>query len=267
MAFNYKTIEVGKVSLDQMFNKASDAISFDAVNIGENTETIDLSDMSSKMSPESFKLSDAGSNGNIDINSIINNQKNNIDKKYENEKLNIDYDSIDDTSYDAKGHKFVNYYQFNYNQHYGYGTISSDGCGPTSMAMVLTYLLGKEIDPVECAEFGDGPYTAPEGTCWNYFEAIAEKYDVECHQKEISEENIRDGLKDGNPVIVIMDQGDFTTGGHFIVLRSIDEKGQITIADPASKERESHIWDVEKIVEQGLKIWVFPKEKSFELNS
>ena len=261
MAFNYKTIPIGKVSLGQLYNKTDDAISFDTINVGTNTETVNLSDLGSKTTYESFQLVDTGSNGGIDVNSIINNQKESIDKKYENDVIKIDYNALDDGSYDANGHKFVHYYQTNYEQDYGYGTISSAGCGPTSMAMVLTYLLGKEIDPVECAEFGDGPYTAPNGTCWNYFEAIAEKYDVECHQKEISEENIRDGLKDGNPVIVIMGQGDFTTGGHFIVLRSIDEKGQITVADPASEERESHTWDVDTIVDQGLQIWIFPKKK------
>lgn len=40
----------------------------------------------------------------------------------------------------AKG-EFVNYYQYNYSEPYSDGTIANSGCGPTALAMVLTYLL------------------------------------------------------------------------------------------------------------------------------
>ena len=153
--------------------------------------------------------------------------------------------------------EFINYYQYNYSQHYGGGTIASWGCGPTSLAMVLTYLKGEEITPVETAALGDGTYTCSEGTYWSYFGDMAERYGVQCEEQEITSNNIMNALKEGKPVIASMGPGHFTSGGHFIVLRGVDDNGQIIVADPASEDRSNVTWDVNLIVNEGKRIWAF----------
>ncbi len=156
------------------------------------------------------------------------------------------------------GHEFINYYQYNYSEPYSEGNIATSGCGPTSAAMALTYITGKEITPVETAAFGNGTYTCSAGTYWSFFGAVSEKYGVKCNQEDINAENITNGFKNGKPVIASMGPGHFTSSGHFIVLRGLDKDGKVIVADPNSEERSNETWDMDTIVSEGAQIWTFP---------
>lgn len=153
---------------------------------------------------------------------------------------------------------FVNYYQYNYQESYGYGTtIASSGCGPTSMAMVLTAVTGEEVTPVEAANWSleHGHRVQGNGTAWSFFDAIADEYGVECEQMGVSRDNIVSNLSDGKYVIMSMGPGHFTKGGHFIVLTGITEDGQITVADPNSETRSQQTWDVNVFLNEGKQVW------------
>lgn len=152
---------------------------------------------------------------------------------------------------------FVNYYQYNYSDPYSEGTIATSGCGPTSLAMVLTYLLGKEVSPQETAKLGNGAYTCSAGTYWSYFGDMAERYGVNCEQMGVSGSNIMNNLKDGKTLIMSMGPGHFTSAGHFIVLRGIDENGKIIVADPNSEDRSNQTWDLDVFVNEGAQVWAF----------
>ena len=153
--------------------------------------------------------------------------------------------------------EFVNYYQYNYSEPYSEGSIATSGCGPTSLAMVLTYLLGEEVSPVETAELGNGDYTCSAGTCWDYFGDMADRYGVNCEQMGISEDNIVNNLENGETLIMSMGPGHFTSGGHFIVLRGIDENNNIIVSDPASEDRSNQTWDLDVFLDEGTQIWAF----------
>lgn len=150
---------------------------------------------------------------------------------------------------------FVNYYQYNYNQPYSEGTIKTDGCGPTSMAMVLTNLTGKEVTPVEMAAKGNGRYTCSKGTYWSFFGDMAKEYGVNCTQMEPSSANIINNLNDGKTLILSMRKGHFTQSGHFIVVRGMDENGQLIVSDPASEKRSNQTWDVNLVAGESCQIW------------
>ena len=152
---------------------------------------------------------------------------------------------------------FVNYYQGNYSEPYSQGTIATSGCGPTSLAMVLTYLLGKEVSPVETAALGNGTYTCDKGTTWNYFGDMADRYGVKCEEMGVSASNISDNLKNGKTLIMSMGPGHFTNNGHFIVLRGFDNDGKIIVADPASEDRSNQTWDLDVFVNEGAEVWAF----------
>lgn len=152
---------------------------------------------------------------------------------------------------------FTNYYQYNYSQPYSEGTIATSGCGPTSAAMVLSYLKGQEITPVETAAFGNGTYTCSQGTYWSYFGDIADKYGVNCIEQSVTRENIINGLNGDNPVIMSMGPGTFTSSGHFIVLRDIDENGQVTVADPNSESRSNQTYDINVFLNEGKEMWAY----------
>lgn len=156
--------------------------------------------------------------------------------------------------------EFVNYYQYNYKQSYGYGTtIASAGCGPTAMAMVLTYLLGETHDPVELANWSlkGGHHINGAGTTWSFFPACAKAYGIECNQMSVTKENIINNLKAGKTIIMNVGPGHFTSGGHYIVLRGITADGKIIVADPNSEKRSQQTWDIDVFLKEGKGMWAF----------
>lgn len=62
-------------------------------------------------------------------------------------------------------------------------------------------------------------------------------------------QRIVDALAEGKLVVAIMLKGHFTTGGHFIVLRGVQD-GKILVADPASYKRSQQLWDLPIILNE-----------------
>lgn len=164
-----------------------------------------------------------------------------------------------------KLYDFVNYYQYNYQQSYGYGsTIANAGCGPTSMAMVVTYLTGETHDPVELANWSlaNGHRVPGNGSSWTLFPGAAKKYGIECEQMSVSSSKIIETLKSGRPMIMSMAPGHFTSGGHFIVLRGLTSDGKVIVADPASEKRSNQVWDAGLIASEAKGMWAFDSDKT-----
>ena len=196
-----------------------------------------------------------------DLETYINNMSS-YKSKIESALENIKGQKLEATPLKNKSNsnEFINYYQYNYGEPYSEGTIATSGCGPTSLAMVLTYLLGEEVSPVETAELGNGSYTCSAGTYWSYFGDMADRYGVNCEQMGVSGDNIVNNLENGNPLIMSMGPGHFTSGGHFIVLRGIDEDNNIIVSDPASEDRSNQTWDLDVFLDEGTQIWAFDNE-------
>lgn len=120
------------------------------------------------------------------------------------------------------------------------GTIAANGCGPTSMAMVLSSMTDTTVSPIEMANFatnnghvmpGDG------GSYWSLFPGAASAYGLSCVQTS-DRTQIIEALSNGALVIASQNNalGNYWTyGGHFIVLTGITSSGNITVADPWSR--------------------------------
>ncbi len=204
-----------------------------------------------------------------DYNKEMENLKTEITKLLNNVKSKkLDLSQVSVKTPDAyKLYDFINFYQYNYQNAYGDGTIANCGCGPTSMAMVLTYLLGETVDPVEAANWSTkhGGYCPGAGTYWSYFPAISKAYGVECEQMGASTNNIISQLKAGKTVIMSMGPGHFTSGGHFIVLRGIASDGSIIVADPASETRSNQTWSAGLIASEAKGMWAFDSDKTVDM--
>ena len=149
---------------------------------------------------------------------------------------------------------FVYYRQGDYKQSYGYGsTIASAGCGPTAMAMVLTYLTGRKISPVEAANWSmkHGYRIKNNGTSTSYFEAIAKAYGIKCQAQNPTANNIINSLKQGNVIVAHMGPGEFTSGGHYITLIAADNNGNVLVRDPATPNRNK--WYKASLIQQQSK--------------
>lgn len=136
-------------------------------------------------------------------------------------------------SYPNTGMMIPHYFQTDYkNIPYGDGTISSSGCAPTSLAMVLSYLTKKTITPITVVEFtGDKYYVPGVGSSWDIFSACANNWGVSCSSIGKNRQAVIDALESGRPVIASMGPGTFTKGGHLIVLRGVTD-GCFLVNDP-----------------------------------
>ncbi len=159
---------------------------------------------------------------------------------------------------------------------YGGGTtIKSSGCGPTSMAIVLSTLTGTTVDPITMADWSlkNGYRVYHAGTSRGLFPAAAKEWGVECEGLQKNSRKVVSALSSGRLVIAIMGPGDFTKQGHYIVLRGITEDGKIMVADPASRTRSEQTWELSLIVNQSKSVdsatggpfWSFWLEESEEV--
>lgn len=133
-------------------------------------------------------------------------------------------------------------------------TIGQGGCGPTSMAIVVSTLTGEAHDPVELARWfvANGHRCEGNGSYHSLIPAAASAYGLSC-EKNLDAQEIVDALSSGKLVVVIMNKGHFTRGGHFIVLRGVTSEGKILVADPASYGRSEQEWDLSIIMDESNK--------------
>lgn len=135
-------------------------------------------------------------------------------------------------------------------------TIGVSGCGPTSLAIVVSTFSDKSIDPVTMAKWAyDNGYLA-EGT-GSYHSLIpdgAQHFGLNVQgaaQKD--RQTIINALYSGKLVVAIMGKGHFTSSGHFMVLRGVTTEGKILVADPASRKRSEQAWDFSTILNEARK--------------
>ena len=133
-------------------------------------------------------------------------------------------------------------------------TIGQGGCGPTSMAIVISTLTGENHDPIELAQWSvaNGHRCEGNGSYHSLIPAAASAYGLSC-EKNLDAQGIVDALSFGKLVVVIMSKGHFTRGGHFIVLRGMTSEGKILVADPASYNRSEQEWDLSIIMDESNK--------------
>lgn len=142
---------------------------------------------------------------------------------------------------------------------YGGGTVRANGCGPTSLAMVYVYLTGKtDLDPGAMAAFADAHNYAPTGaTEWAFMAEGAQLIGLQSKAIPVTRSAITQALEAGRPVICTVEPGDFTNIGHYLVLKSIDERGMVEVFDPNSPANSARRWGIQRIIDQTANCWAF----------
>ena len=140
---------------------------------------------------------------------------------------------------------------------YGDDLLAVSGCGPTCLSMVSVHLLGDtSLDPKTVAEFSEqNGYCVPgNGSAWALISEGGPALGLYVEELPLDENYVVQNLKEGNPVICIMGPGDFTQGGHFIVMTDYID-GQIKINDPNSVINSEKLWNHEDIESQIDNLW------------
>ena len=170
-------------------------------------------------------------------------------------------------SYPANGMQIPHYLQTDYgNVPYGGGSIASSGCGPTSFAMIASYLTGTQITPIDAVAWcGNSYYMPGVGTYWSYFQAAASHFGCGTVIQTGDPNAVLRALSEGHPVISSQRAGLFTSGGHFIVLRGVTASGKVLVNDPNDSTSKNYInreFDMmSEIHSTANAYWIFDKKK------
>ena len=220
----------------------------DKIMSEQDTSGIDAADNSSQNSSSSSSSSNSNST-NADSNSNNSNSNNYVsnvtssDSDSRLKKIKIENGFKDQVFY---------YSQSDFGESYGgYGTIGSHGCGPTSLAIVISSLLQEAHSPIELTNYMcSNGWCSDNGASWQQIVSVeqdyASKYGLK--QKNVSDlDELRKMIRGGNalavtimstgrgrPNIVFNDGTGMYFSGHFFVIAGITPEGDGIVVDPSS---------------------------------
>lgn len=147
---------------------------------------------------------------------------------------------------------------------YGYNTVGGYGCGPTSMAMVISNLTDVTVSPKYMADwsYNNGYYVSGRGTAYGLFPAASAAFGIKCSTISCYDKSaVVSALQSGKLLITVVGYGDFTRGRHFLLIRGITEDGKLLLADSGKYENCLVEWDYTKVISQVANsyFWVFEK--------
>lgn len=132
-------------------------------------------------------------------------------------------------------------------------TIGVFGCGPTTLAMILSTFTENEITPDMAAKwaYDNGHFCYNSGSYHSIIPEGVKAFGLTSKSVDNpSKETIKNELSNGNLVVVLMNKGIFTSQGHFILLRGITEEGKVLVADSQDYENSQQSWDFETILDE-----------------
>ena len=113
---------------------------------------------------------------------------------------------------------------------YGNFPLRTYGCGPTTMAMLATYLADEEYTAGEIAKLY-GSYCGQNGTAISMFDYVPAELGFYTVGRNYVWQNIEDALYNGQVAVCLQHKGFWTRGGHFLLLKEMNEEGLVVVRD------------------------------------
>ena len=143
------------------------------------------------------------------------------------------------------------------NEYYGNNDdMSTYGCGPSVLAMLVSSLTENKVTPMDMAKwaYDNGYYSDGSGSIHSIIPEGAKSFGLKVTNLEKSNRyEILDYLGEGKTIVGLMGKGYFTQGGHFIILRGINNQGQILIADSKNKDNNNIGFNAEQLLNESKK--------------
>lgn len=146
-------------------------------------------------------------------------------------------------------------------QAYGDNNIAGSGCGPTALAMVVVGLThNAKVNPAQVAQYAtvNNYYEIGIGTKWELMESGPAVYGLTSEAISTDETRMKQELDAGKLLIVSVKAGDFTTGGHFIVVKGYQDGG-FEIRDPFCIYRSNQLWSYAVLKDQMEAAWAMSR--------
>lgn len=141
---------------------------------------------------------------------------------------------------------------------YSSAPMGLSGCAPTTLSMLYSGLTGKtDMTPADMAELSRelGCMDETEGTYAELFEQAAPILGLDVRRIPVDRRTLLDALESGACVVCNVGAGDFTDGGHFLLIVGVEEDGSLRINDPFSESNSSVSWDVDRILGQTMGLY------------
>ena len=117
---------------------------------------------------------------------------------------------------------------------FGSKTIKSSGCGPTSMATIITALTGQSITPDKTTEYANkyNLYVEGQGASHSLPAVLAPNWNLKANRVAKSVTSINTKLRQGALIIMAgTGSAPYTAAGHYITIRGVTASGAWKIAD------------------------------------
>ncbi len=133
----------------------------------------------------------------------------------------------------------------------------ASGCGPVCLTMAYLHFTGDAaMTPREMAAFAydNGYYTEDAGTKWSLWTEGVGKLGLVGEELPLDENRMKQALDDGKVIVCSMGPGDFTTEGHFILIRGYDGNG-FYVNDPNRRSNSEKQWEFDTLRSQIRNLW------------
>lgn len=141
---------------------------------------------------------------------------------------------------------------------YGNEMMAINGCGPTSLSMVLVYLKqDQKYNPYYVAQYAQtNGYCVDGQTSWAFMDKGAMDLGLKASEIPLDEQIMIDNLKQKHPLICGVRKGEFTSTGHFIVVKKYED-GLFYVNDPNSKIKSQRGYTFEELAPQIKVMWAY----------
>ena len=142
-------------------------------------------------------------------------------------------------------------------------TISSSGCGFTSMAMIASFLTGQNITPDVIGSMFSQYYKPGIGMDYGLTTAVANHYgfNTTINNAKFDALTVAQQLNAGNPVLVRFGPGDYTKKGHLAVITGVTNSGDFIVNDPNKNNYNNYgnVYSKESMAKNATNMWAFSK--------
>lgn len=140
---------------------------------------------------------------------------------------------------------------------YGDAQMEQTGCGPTSLAMVLSFLTGQNFSPADIASWAqeNGYYVEGAGSSWSLFTDYPPLWNIEVQTGSDDPDILAAQLAEGGVALLSMGPGDFTSSGHILLAGFSGSPALFNVHDPNSKAR-SKPWPADVLLSQAAAVFV-----------
>lgn len=135
----------------------------------------------------------------------------------------------------------------------GQDPMSSYGCGPVCVAMIINSFAPAGVTPVDMADWSaaNGCYARHGGSYHSLIPDSLSAFGLQVESvTDRSAENVRELLRTGHILVALMGKGVLTQNGHFIIIAHLIENGNVYIADPANYENCTKEWDLQLLMDE-----------------